>query len=384
VTRGSRLYGHIASGGKMAKSLRLGSFNVQNLFRRAKALNYQDHGRVDEILAQIGIFQALIEKSAYSDADKQEIVRLYTGEISKYIVVRENRGKLFSRQGWKITGVKANGKGDDWDGEVAFKPDTFKEMTRENTAQVMKDTHADIFCIVEAEDRVTLRSFDAQLLRSRYRYELLIDGNDQRGIDVGLYSKYPFGKIRTHMFDKEGKSVIFSRDCLEAEVLLSDQQSLYILCNHFKSRGYDQDNTADMKRERQAKAVAKILETYDLEKDWVVVAGDFNDNAESTPLQPLLTVSGLFDVLGLQFPDDPLKRWTYHYDTFEQIDFILVSTPLRDRFRKSGVVRKGLFDLKNITTSSNGLVPVETEYDTVHKWSDAASDHGAVWAEFTL
>ena len=364
--------------------MRLGSFNVQNLFQRAKALNFQNHAKVDQVLAKIGEFQDLIAKSKYTESDKQEIIRIYTGELSEYIEVRENRGKLFSRKGQKITGVKANGKGDDWDGEVTFKPDTFGELTRENTAHVIKDIHVDILCVVEVDDRPTLKSFDAQLLGSRYPYDLLIDGNDPRGIDVGLYSKYPIGTIRTHMFDKDGKSVIFSRDCLEVEILLPNQKSLHILCNHFKSRGYDQNNTADKKRESQAKAVARILETYDLEQDWVVVAGDFNDNPESAPLQPLLTVPGLYNVLELQFKDDPMKRWTYHYDKFEQIDFILVSTPLKDRFRSAGVERKGIYNLKNMTSSSNGMVPMEEEYSTVKKWADAASDHGAVWAEFNL
>jgi endonuclease/exonuclease/phosphatase family metal-dependent hydrolase len=368
----------------MAQYIRLGSFNVQNLFERAKALNYEDHAKVDGILAKIGELQDLIAKTVYTETDKKEIVRLYTGELSEYIEVRENRGKLFSRKGQQIIGVKANGKGDDWDGEVVFRPDSFKAATRENTAQVIKDIRADILCIVEVEDRPTMKSFDAQMLGSRYPYDLLIDANDPRGIDVGLYSKFPFGTIRTHMFDKEGKSVIFSRDCLEVEILLPNQKSLHILCNHFKSRGYDADNTADKKRERQAKAVAKILETYDLEKDWVVVAGDFNDNPESSPLQPLLTVPSLYNVLELEFKDDPMKRWTYHFDKFEQIDFILVSKPLKECFHKAGVIRQGLFDLKKMTTASNGKVPVEKEYDSVKKWADAASDHGAVWAEFSL
>jgi hypothetical protein len=79
-----------------------------------------------------------------------------------------------------------------------------------------------------------------------------------------------------------------------------------------------------------------------------------------------------------------MKRWTYYYKKFEQIDFILVSKPLKDRFRKAGVERRGMHKLKKLTTSSNGLVDVEKEYDAVTHWANAASDHGAVWAEFDL
>lgn len=367
----------------MTKNLRIGSFNVQNLFQRAKALSYKDHDKVDELLKQIGIFQALITKSEYTEADKKEIVRLYL-DLSDYITVRENRGKLFSKQGWKITGVKAAGYMNGWDGEIGFKPVSFEDVSRENTARVIREIGAGILCIVEAENRKTMRAFDSDLLKSRYRYELLIDGNDNRDIDVGLYSEYPVGRIRTHIFDRDGRSTIFSRDCLEVEVTLSDRQPLYILCNHFKSKGYDPEGTSDKKRKRQAEAVAKILESYDLEKDWVVVAGDFNDTPDSAPLRPLLEVPHLHDVLRLQFPADSMKRWTYYYEKFEQIDFILVSEPLKDRFSRAGVERRGIAYLGKKTTDSNGLVPVEKEFPGVTKWENAASDHGAVWAEFRV
>jgi endonuclease/exonuclease/phosphatase family metal-dependent hydrolase len=241
-----------------------------------------------------------------------------------------------------------------------------------------------VACIVEAENRPTLKSFDAHLLDYRYKYEMLIDANDPRGIDVGFYSKYLLGGVWTHMFDKVGTKTVFSRDCLEVEVFLPNDQPLYVLCNHFKSRGYDYAGTADEKRRRQARRVAQILSDYDLSKEWVVVAGDLNDSPDSSPLQPLLRVSNLFDVLALEFPNDSLKRWTYHYDKFEQIDFILISRPLKERFSRAGVERRGMYNLRKLTTDSGGLVDIEQQYDTVTSWANAASDHGAVWAEFEI
>ena len=362
-------------------SFRVASFNVENLFGRTKVFNFQDHSVGDQILKKIDEFRALLKKTTYTTNDKKRIVKLYKEELKPYIEVREDRGKLFKKRGWTVTGVKADGAGD-WDGAIEFRRAKFSKLARENTARVIKDTRADVACIVEAENRPTLKSFDAHLLNYRYKYEMLIDANDPRGIDVGLYSKYPLGGVWTHMFDKEGNKTIFSRDCLEVEVFLPDGQPLYVLCNHFKSRGYDFDGTASEKRERQAKRVAQILGEYDLTSDWVVVAGDFNDNPTSAPLQPLLNVQNMYDVLELQFPVDPMKRWTYYFNQFEQIDFVLVSKPLKDRFHKAGVKRRGMHKLKKLTMSSDGLVDVEKEYDTVTHWTNAASDHGAVWAEF--
>lgn len=126
--------------------------------------------------------------------------------------------------------------------------------------------------------------------------------------------------------------------------------------------------------------MAEILAGYHLTQDWVIVWGDLNDNPASAQLRPLLDVYNLHDVLELQYPSDSAKRWTYHYDDFEQIDYILVSTPLKQRFLQAGVERRGIYDLNTLTAAS-GVVDVETEYPSVTYWTNAASDHGAVWVD---
>ena len=367
----------------MSTSLRIASFNVENLFARSKVLNLEDQSVGGSILEKVNELQQLLKNAIYTDAIKQRILGLYNGELKPYIDVREDRGKLFLRKGFAVVGVKADGI-EDWGGAIEFKRAKFSEITRLNTAKVINDVLADIFCIVEAEDRPSLQSFNSELVKKKFSYSMLIDANDPRGIDIGLYSRYPLGEIRTHMFDKEDNKTIFSRDCLEVETLLPSGQSLHMLCNHFKSKGYDAEGSSSEKRERQARRVAQILDRFNLEKDLVVVAGDFNDNPKSPSLKPLLDVKNLYDVLDLQYPDHPLKRWTYHYKEFEQIDFLLVSKPLKDSFVKSGVERRGIANLKKMTTSSKGLVDIETEYNTVTSLANSASDHGAVWADFVL
>lgn len=367
----------------MVGILKVASFNVENLFGRAKVLNFLDQSVGNDILGKINEFNTLLKKTTYTSSDKNRMLKLYKVELKDYIEVREDRGKFFKKQGFAIKGVAANGC-NDWDGAIEFKKAKFSEITRKNTANVIKDVNADIVCIVEVENRQALESFDSHLLGSQYKYPLLIDGNDTRGIDVGLYSKHPPGNIHTHIFDEASGEPIFSRDCLEVEVILPGNQPLYILCNHFKSRGYDAAGTADKKRKIQAEQVVKILGKYNLTKDWVVVAGDLNDNPDSKPLQPLLKVHNMFDVLNLQFPNHPMKRWTYYYKKFEQIDFVLVSKALKDNFKAAGVERRGIYNLEKLTSSSNGLVDVEKEYSSVTRWTNAASDHGAVWAEFNL
>jgi len=46
--------------------------------------------------------------------------------------------------------------------------------------------------------------------RSGYPYILLIDGNDPRGIDVAILSRYPIIDVKTHIFDLPGFTQILT------------------------------------------------------------------------------------------------------------------------------------------------------------------------------
>ncbi len=113
------------------------------------------------------------------------------------------------------------------------------------TAQVMTDLRADILTVVEAESRPALLEFNNTMLPARggtpFNHVMVIDGNDERGIDVGLMSAADFAidTIRSHVDDKDKQGeLIFSRDCPEFTIPLPDGQTLLVLVNHFKSKGY--------------------------------------------------------------------------------------------------------------------------------------------------
>ncbi len=359
--------------------MRIATFNTENLFSRAKVLTFKDNAQGDKLLKKIGDLQAELNKKAY---DKPKIMTLYNS-LKEYIEIAEDRGKLFKHKLSSITGVAANGV-DDWDGSIQFKRAKFTEVTRENTAKVIKALKADVQCLVEVENRETISNFNGDMLgSSKFPYNMLIDGNDPRGIDVGLLSRYPIRNIRTHIFDKEkptSKSFIFSRDCMEIELEIAKNKSLHVLCNHFKSKGYSASQSeADARRKLQADTVKKILQdNYDLKKDLVVVLGDFNDTPDSKPLQAMLNTQNLTDVLKIKFGTDTEKTYTYFYKQKTQIDFILVSKPLKDAFVDAGVERRGMFELNNLSGGT------EKRFDTVTSIANAASDHAGIWAEFNI
>ena len=104
-------------------TFRIASFNVENLFARPKVFNFKDRSVGDALLERIGDFRKILKKSNYSTSDKNELLSEYnTGTSTRpplkdYINIREDRGKLWKKRGWSITGVRADGSGD-WDGTV--------------------------------------------------------------------------------------------------------------------------------------------------------------------------------------------------------------------------------------------------------------------------
>jgi predicted extracellular nuclease len=354
----------------MAGEFRIASFNVENLFRRAKVFTLKNPAEGDRILGIIGKLQTELCRDIY---EKATILQLYE-EVKDYISIRVDRGKFW--QGRSFNAISANGR-KDWDGSIEFKDAAFSRAARENTARVIKEVNASLMCLIEVENKPALNAFNSNLLDCKYPCNMVIDAMDPRGIDVGLFSISALGNICTHMYDESNGSRIFSRDCLEVEVLLSGGRSLYILCNHFKSKGYGIAETSDAKRKLQAQRVAEIIGAkYRLDRDMVVVAGDFNDTRNSDALKSLIEIEGLKDVLEMQFPDNPEKRWTYHYKKTQQIDFIFISQSLQQFFIRAGVLRNGIYNLAKFTHG------VEQSFDTVTSPANQASDHGAVWADF--
>lgn len=355
----------------MPTNFRIASFNVENLFSRARVLNLADHEKVGQLLIEISKLNALIAKPTYSAADKAAIKQL-VADLSYYIEIREDRGKLLSLAG----NVTASGR-DAWDGVIELRRAGISEQARTATADVIKALKADVLCVVEAENRPSLEQFNSQLLSTKkFPHVLVIDGNDDRGIDVGLMTKLALGSIHTHVYDRAGSRPIFSRDCLRVELQkLPNGKPLHILCNHLKSKGYGDQADNDRKRTAQTTRIAKILaENYNLATDYVLVAGDMNDTPNLPPMQPLLTVPHLHDALALGIPN-AADRWTYRYDgRGNQIDYLLISEPLKQVFVKSGIERRGIWGIQAVTG--------ETAFPSVTAKKHAASDHGAVWAEF--
>lgn len=371
--------------------MRIAAFNVENLFDRAKVMNQESWAEGKEILTAYSKLQGLIGKDQYTAADKAKIVQglkdlgLSKSDDSKFVTLRQNKGNLVKRPKTGPIEIVADGR-EDWVGWLELKKEAVDEIATQNTARVLNEVNADIVGVVEAENRVSLCRFNEQVLHPlsnrKYGHILLVDGNDERGIDVGLLVKgeHDIVSVRSHVDDADGNGkTIFSRDCPEYEVKLASGKTLWVLVNHLKSKGYGSQSDSNAKRKAQAKRVREI---YDVRRatgaKFVAILGDLNDTPDSDPLSPLLGAgSDLKDISEhTKFQDDG-HPGTYKNGTASgKIDYILLSPDLFSKVTAAGTFRKGVWGNK-----AGDRWPIFPEMKKEHQ---AASDHAALWADINI
>jgi endonuclease/exonuclease/phosphatase family metal-dependent hydrolase len=366
--------------------MRLASFNVENLFSRATVMNLPDWDAGRPILDRVTELTNILEQASYSAADKTRILQLLTdlglrdADTGPYVILRRNRGALITR---RATGpeITANGR-DDWIGWVELRKTAVNETAMMNTGRVIRDLGADILAVIEAEDRIALSHFSQEVLASvggaPYANIMLIDGNDMRGIDVGLMTRadYTIGLMRSHVADGGPTSPIFSRDCPEYAVTTPAGEVIWVLINHFKSKGFGDAAANNKRRKAQATAVAGFVARLRAEgQDNIAVMGDLNDTPDSAPLAPLLTAD-LRDVSTHPRFDTGVfaGKGTYGLgNDNDKIDYILLSPALYARITGAGLWRMGAWP-----GSRPARWPV---YPELKREIHAASDHHAIWVD---
>lgn len=248
--------------------LSVGTFNLNNLFSR-----YNFSASVD---------------SARAQAPGQEDVSVaYTFDQSSNYVLREFRGRL----------VKGKDPGD----------------TRTIAERILA-MDVDVLGVQEVEDVSVLKEFNDEYLGGLYNDVVLIEGNDQRLIDVGVLSKLPVGAVTSfqtaaHPHDLTRR--VFGRDLLGVEILdRSRRRKLFTLYNtHLKSHFVDfrEDPVVgqqrnDLRRRRQAEMVGTLIGKQQRRGARYVLLGDMNDPVDSPVLTAMRTIDGDAMVNGLADP----------------------------------------------------------------------------------
>lgn len=206
----------------------------------------------------------------------------------------------------------------------------------EGLAAGINSMNSDVVVMVEVESLVALKQFNSSYLANQYQ-EFLIEGNDARGIDVGLLVKknMPFEiEMRTNRDLVLKEEPLFSRDL---PVIIFREKSgaeskvkFILLMTHFKSkRPSPTDGDGSNKRLAQADYTRLIIEKLQTEfgiDTPIFLAGDFNNSVPTAPEFSQLRSLPLVDPLD-QFP--PAQRFTHFYfnpkgqPEFHQLDAFL-------------------------------------------------------------
>lgn len=370
--------------------MRLATYNVENLFERAKVMNLPDWQDGRDALQAYAAFNAAIAQERYGAAElgamqaALETLGLERTDDSALALLRQNRGlPLRARRQGRLQFV-AEGRGD-WIGWLELKTEPVNAVAIDNTARIIAALDVDVLAVIEAESRPSLLRFSQQVLprigARPFEQVMLVDGNDARGIDVGLMTRngVRIRSVASHVDDRDARGrLIFSRDCADYALALPGGGTLHVLVNHFKSQGYGGKAANDARRRAQAARVRAIYEErLAAGAAHVAVVGDLNNPPEEAPLAPLLGQGGPRDI-----QDHPRFRGDGRSGTWkngtarQRLDYILLSPALWQAVSAGGIERRGVWGGRNGT-----LFPHLPE---ITREEEAASDHAALWAEFDL
>jgi endonuclease/exonuclease/phosphatase family metal-dependent hydrolase len=236
----------------------------------------------------------------------------------------------------------------------------------ERLADSIRALNADVIAVEEVENRDYLERFvNVFLPEMGYKDVVLFEGNDTRGIDVGLISRIPVGEVRSHRHFRfpghDGGSSRFQRDVLSVTLQPEGAEPLDVWVLHLKSNAGGRE-AAEPIRLAEAKEVRRLLDQELAENPAarILVMGDFNDTPETATLK---TITGQGSVALWSAGSDLSDRSLVSYnqgDFRSVIDYILCSPSMAKQYVK------GSFQIPQGSIDSTG------------------SDHNPVTATFRL
>ena len=364
--------------------LRVATFNLENLFTRPSAMA-TDAGRTgQQAIDDHAELNRLIAEPIYTDEIKARLLEIeprygfadLNAPPHALVFLNKIRGQLYSRSQAGVVSVKAAGRGA-WTGWFELRRSDINWQATYNTARVIAEVRPDVLLCVEAENRPTLLRFNEQVLGAEFQcafeHVMVVDGNDDRGIDVGVMSRFPISSVRSHVDDRGPDGArIFSRDCPEYLVTPPRRRSLVVLPNHFKSKRGGNDESSQARRLAQATRASELATGALKTSKLVLLGGDLNDTPDSTALSALWQ-NGFQDVQS--HPSYPTDRpGTYGTGTqANKIDYLIMSPRLHAILQETGIERRGSYHPRSWEP-----------FDTVKSAADEASDHQLVWADFVL
>jgi len=385
--------------------MRFATFNVENLFARPRVFDLNKWNEGESILKAFTDFNSRIERVTYTQANKDRmkqlllaldvyrvdangVVRRNPTRTPKWAWLRANRGKFDVEHLDIGIEIVANSRYD-WTGWLELVKEPVDEVNTRMTAQVMHDVNADVQAVVEAEDRPSLDRFNQDLLGGRFGHVMLIDGNDTRGIDLGIMTKGPVEILSVHSnVDVPDPTAadehLFSRDCAEYLCPAPSGTTVRVLLNHFKS----QSGGGGPKRERQANGVRDIVDgLLKAGEKNIIVMGDLNEgpDGQGNPAEHFArlydSTSPLVDVFSLPAFDPGPKPGTFQTcSPTNRLDYIFVTKNLATKVLGGGIERHGLWGDPDTKSPPKAW----DIYPGIESPEQSASDHAAVFVDINI
>lgn len=216
----------------------------------------------------------------------------------------------------------------------------FSDKT-EDVARGLASLKGDIVLLQEIENKEVLKAIaeHSSLKSLGYVTRESVIGNDPRGINIGVLSRFPITKYVSHRRDQftrvdDPKYVYyFARDAVEVHLNVNGQ-AVVIIGVHFKSQANDEDPNRRIAEGQQARAIAdSVLKGNP--NAYVFVMGDFNDDLNSIAYKAVRDgqTGPAYQHAMMDVPSSQRYSYTYSGDR-KLIDHMLVTPDVYKRFVK--------------------------------------------------
>jgi endonuclease/exonuclease/phosphatase family metal-dependent hydrolase len=230
----------------------------------------------------------------------------------------------------------------------------------EKIAATIHAVDADVVALEEVENRGYLTRFVAAMLPDMgYQEIVCFEGNDHRGIDCAVLSRFPVGPVTSyrhlHFTDGSGGETQFQRDFLQVQIQPPGGPSFCVFPVHFKSKRGGGEATEKIRVGETREARRILDELLKRQKDALfVVCGDFNDTWDSAPLK---TIRGEGAAALRGFVQDlPKDARTYNVgEHSDMIDYILASPAMAARYVQNSYKIIG-GDVESVGSDHNAVV----------------------------
>lgn len=371
--------------------MKIATFNIENIFHRDDHLIKKTISH--SLMSWMSELEDLLRKNTRVEHDYARMRELsfllgfHKAAVEPYVVMRRKAGQLFIQKRNKCFDYRAT-EGTNWSGWLKLRSRPISEVAIQSKARVITDLNPDIVVLQEVEDRHSLIEFNKHYLPEQVRYEevIVVPGNDDRGLDLGIMLKggYSVKSIVSHSNESWKGEKLFDKDFQEYEITDSRGRPLTILSAHLCESGGEKPFT-DERRKQQSQRIAEVYKELLERGKSTVVMGTFNVPSYCNSIFPLLQEVEVEQITrhpSFRVDSDAGLDALYHSlgayrvgVNLKQKDYLLLSPDLFRRVRNSGLNRKGVWPEKKTQFRT---------YSTLTLEGHQASSHPLIWVDLDI